>query len=64
MKLQFNLPGTNKISQSLYEKFVLLSKKKKDEKNTQYLSKENYCKINVFIFNKLDFQNWFLTFLT
>ena len=64
MKFQFNLLGTYKISQSLYKKFVLLSKKKKDEKNTQYLSKENYGKINVFIFNKLDFQNWFLTFLT
>ena len=46
--LQFNLPGTYKVSQCSYEKFVFLSEKR-TRKNTLYLSKKTIA-INVFYF--------------
>ena len=49
MKLQFNLPGTNKISQSLYEKFVLLSKKKRMRKTLSTCQKKTTVKRIIFL---------------
>ena len=61
-EVSIQFPGTYKVPKRLYKKFVLLSEKK--IRKTLSTCQKKTAVINVLIFNKLDFQNCFLPFLT